>query len=127
VETRHEHPGNYVRSIRIALAGAGAASRADATLFSGRDARVVEVDGLPLEFRPQGTVVYLKNRDVPGVVGTVGTLLGEAGINIADFSLARGDGERAAAVIAVDSAPPRETLEHLRRAPGIEDVRVVSW
>ena len=85
------------------------------------------MDGLPLEFRPQGTVVYLKNRDVPGVVGTVGTLLGEAGINIADFSLARGDGERAAAVIAVDSAPRPETLERLKRAPAIEDVRVVSW
>ncbi|HKA37010.1 MAG TPA: ACT domain-containing protein, partial [Thermoanaerobaculia bacterium] len=68
-----------------------------------------------------------RNRDVPGVVGTVGTLLGAAGINIADFSLARGDGSKAAAVIAVDSAPPRDALDRLRHAPAIEDVRVVSW
>jgi len=80
-----------------------------------------------LEFRPEGTIVFLKNRDVPGVVGKVGTILGEAGINIADFSLARGEGSKAAAVIAVDSAPPADVLERLRRAPAIEDVRVVSW
>ena len=85
------------------------------------------MDGLPLEFRPEGTIVFLKNRDVPGVVGKVGTILGEAGVNIADFSLARGEGSKAAAVIAVDSAPSPEVLERLRRAPAIEDVRVVSW
>jgi D-3-phosphoglycerate dehydrogenase len=85
------------------------------------------VDGLKLEFRPVGTIVFLKNRDVPGVVGNVGTILGEAGVNIADFSLARGEGSRAAAVIAVDSAPPDEALERLRRVPAIEEVRVVTW
>lgn len=126
-ETRHEDPGNYARSIRVTLSDGGRETSADATLFSGRDARVVEVDGLPLEFRPEGTVVYLRNRDVPGVVGSVGTILGEGGVNIANFSLARGDGERAAAVIAVDSIPSGAVLEELRRAPGVEEVRVVSW
>jgi D-3-phosphoglycerate dehydrogenase len=126
-ETRHEEPGNYVRSIRVTLLGEGGRTRADATLFSGRDARVVAVDDLPLEFRPEGTVVYLKNRDVPGVVGSVGTILGEGGVNISDFSLARGTGGQAAAVIAVDSAPPPQTLDRLRRAPAVEEVRVVSW
>jgi D-3-phosphoglycerate dehydrogenase len=127
VQTRHEHPGNYVRSIRVALMGGGSPTSADATLFSGRDARIVKVDGLPLEFRPEGTIVFLKNRDVPGVVGNVGTILGEGGVNIADFSLARGEGSKAAAVIAVDSAPPAEVLERLRKAPAIEEVRVVTW
>jgi D-3-phosphoglycerate dehydrogenase len=126
-ETRHAEPGNYARSIRVCLVAGGGRASADATLFSGRDARVVEVDGLPLEFRPEGTVVYLKNRDVPGVVGSVGTILGEGGVNIANFSLARGAGKRAAAVIAVDSPPPPETLERLRRAPAVEEVRVVTW
>jgi len=126
-ETRHEEAGNYVRSIRVAVSDGRALVSADATLFSGRDARVVEVDGLPLEFRPEGTVVYLRNRDVPGVVGSVGTILGEGGVNIANFSLARGDRSRAAAVIAVDSAPSAEVLARLRRAPGVEEVRVVSW
>jgi D-3-phosphoglycerate dehydrogenase len=126
-ETRHEEPSTYARSLRLSLSGAGAAASADATLFTGRDARVVQVDGLPLEFRPEGTVVYLRNRDVPGVVGSVGTILGEARVNIANFSLARGSGERAAAVIAVDSAPPDAALERLRGLAAVEEVRVVSW
>ncbi|MFY9550521.1 MAG: phosphoglycerate dehydrogenase, partial [Thermoanaerobaculia bacterium] len=91
-ETRHEEPSTYARSLRVTLTGAGGTGRAEATLFTGRDARVVEVDGLPLEFHPEGTVVFLRNRDVPGVVGSVGTILGESGVNIANFSLARGDG-----------------------------------
>lgn len=126
-ETRHEDPGNYVRSIRVTLSADGAGARADATLFSGRDARVVAVDDLPLEFRPEGTVVFLRNRDVPGVVGSVGTILSEGGVNIANFSLARGGGQSAAAVIAVDSPPSAPVLERLRAAPAVEEVRVVSW
>ncbi len=127
VSTRHEQPGHYVRSIRVTLIGNGGSASAEATLYAGRDPRVVKVDDLPLEFHPEGTVVFLRNRDVPGVIGSVGTVLGEAGINIAGFSLARGDGARAAAVIAVDSAPSPETLEKLRHSPAIEDVRVVHW
>ena len=126
-DTRHEEPGNYARSIRVTLTGGGSKGSADATLFAGSDARVVEVDRLPLEFRPEGTVVYLRNHDVPGVVGGVGTILGEAGINIADFSLARGDGQRAAAVIAVDTAPPPAVLDRLRGLAAVEEVRVVTW
>jgi D-3-phosphoglycerate dehydrogenase len=126
-ETRHEDPGAYARSLRISVTGAGFSGAADATLFAGRGARVVEVDGLALEFRPEGTVVFLRNRDVPGVVGSVGTILGEAGINIGNFSLARGHGERAAAVIAVDTAPPPAVLDRLRGLPAVEEVRVVSW
>ncbi|HEX4439585.1 MAG TPA: phosphoglycerate dehydrogenase [Thermoanaerobaculia bacterium] len=126
-ETRHEEPGHYVRSIRVSLESAGVRSRVHATLFAGREARVVEVDDRPLEFRPEGTVVFLRNRDVPGVVGHVGTILGEGGVNIANFSLARGGGDGAAAVIAVDSAPSAQVLERLRHAPGVDEVRVVSW
>jgi D-3-phosphoglycerate dehydrogenase len=126
-ETRHEGAGEWARCLRVTLTDGNTRSSARATLYSGKDARVVEVDGLPLEFRPEGTIVFLRNRDVPGVVGSVGTILGEGGVNIANFSLARGDGGRAAAVIAVDSAPSREVLSRLAAAPAVEDVRVVAW
>ncbi len=127
-ETRHEEPGTYARSIRVTLTGAATKGSADATLFTGRDARVVEVDGLPLEFRPEGTVVYLRNRDVPGVVGGVGTILGEAGVNIADFSLARGDGSRARPRSS-PSTPLRSAavLASSRAHPAVEERGVMSW
>jgi D-3-phosphoglycerate dehydrogenase len=126
-ETRHEEPGHYARSLRVSLESGGCRSRVHATLFAGREARVVEVDDRPLEFRPEGTIVFLRNRDVPGVVGRVGTILGEGGVNIGNFSLARGGGDGAAAVIAVDSPPTPDVLERLRGAPGVDEVRVVSW
>jgi D-3-phosphoglycerate dehydrogenase len=127
-ETRHEGPGTYARSIRVSLAGGpGRETSAEGTLFSETDARVVAVDALPLEFRPEGTVVFLRNRDVPGVVGSVGSILGDGGVNIANFSLARGEGSRAAAVLAVDSPPSAAVLEKLRAAAAVEDVRVVTW
>jgi D-3-phosphoglycerate dehydrogenase len=125
-ETRHEGRGAYARSIRVSLSCGRDLSSAEGTLFSETDARIVAVDGLPVEFRPEGTVLFLRNRDVPGVVGSVGSILGAGGVNIADFSLARG-GDRAAAVIAVDSPPSPAVLEQLRRAPAVEDVRVVTW
>jgi hypothetical protein len=126
-ETRHEDAGEYARCFRVSLTDGDARSSARATLYSGKDARVVEVDGLPLEFRPEGTILFLRNRDVPGVVGSVGTILGEGGVNIANFSLARGAGNRAAAVIAVDSVPSPEVLSRLAAAPAVEEVRVVTW
>lgn len=126
-ETRHEGPGTYARSIRVTLGGTARSTSAQGTLFSESDARVVTVDGLPLEFRPEGTVVFLRNRDVPGVVGSVGSILGDGGVNIANFSLARGAGNQAAAVLAVDSPPSAAVLDRLRAAPAVEDVRVVTW
>lgn len=125
-ETRHEGRGAYARSIRVSVSGGSGGATAEATLYSESDGRVVAVDGLPVEFRAEGTVVFLRNRDVPGVVGSVGTILGEGGVNIADFSLARA-GDRAIAVIAVDEPPSRSVVERLRRAPAVEDVRVVTW
>ena len=127
LEVRREEGGDYARSIRLTLTGGETSFEAEATIYSGREGRVVEVDGLPLEFRPEGTIVFLRNRDVPGVIGSVGTILGEGGVNIASFSLARGGGERAAAVVAVDSPPPPAVLERLRAAPAIEEVRVIRW
>ena len=77
---------------------------------------------------PEGTIVFLRNRDVPGVVGSVGTILGEAGVNIANFSLARGrrrargGGHRRRLGARRSRARPPA-----RASPAVEDVRVVSW
>ena len=127
VSSRHEQPGHYVRSIRVTLTGGAESSSAEGTIYASGDARIVRVDDLPLEFHPEGNVLFLRNRDVPGVIGRVGTVLGDAGINIAGFSLARGNGAKAASVIAVDSTPSAETLRKLRGSPEIEEVQVVHW
>ncbi len=97
------------------------------TLFGDEDARVVRFRGFPLEFRPAGRLMMLQNRDVPGVVGNLGTCLGNAGINIADIHLARQPGkDDAVAVLRLDQMPEEAVLRDVLAVPGVESVRLVD-
>jgi D-3-phosphoglycerate dehydrogenase len=92
-----------------------------------RAPRVVEVDGLPLESGVSGHALLFRNRDVPGVVGRVGTLLGEAGINIAGVQLGRtAPGGEAIFLVDVDDPVPAEVLDRLRKVPGVVRARALA-
>jgi len=89
----------------------------EATLHRGP--RVVRLDGVEIEFDPQAHVLLLRNEDRPGMIGTVGSQLGQAGINIVNFALgAAGDGQ-ARAAITVDRELDDAHLAALRATPGI--------
>jgi D-3-phosphoglycerate dehydrogenase len=131
-ETSHAEHHAYTSSIRVTLSGDRGSASVEGTIFGKGDARFVSVNGRALEFRPRGVALYIVNRDVPGVVGVVGTILGNAGVNIADVTLSRGaaagePGGKAAAVLTVDTRPPREVVEKLKAAEAIEDVRIIEW
>jgi D-3-phosphoglycerate dehydrogenase / 2-oxoglutarate reductase len=80
-----------------------------------REGRITEIDGFHLEARPEGHLLVMRNRDVPGVIGKVGTILGEGGVNISRFHLGRRErGGEAMAVIEVDAPLSRDTLQSLR-------------
>jgi D-3-phosphoglycerate dehydrogenase len=96
------------------------------TLFGEDEGRVVRFRGYPLEFRPEGRLLVLTNRDVPGVVGKLGTLLGQAGVNIAEIHLARHGGEDAAAVLRVDQEPGPPCLAELAALPEVHEVKLVD-
>ncbi len=90
--------------------------------------RLREIDGIHVEAPLEGIVIYLRNLDVPGVIGRVGTVLGQHNVNIANFSLGRGPAagttgpgpeSKAVAVVQVDGDIPEKALEALR---GIETV-----
>ena len=69
---------------------------------------LVRVHGLPLEIELGGRLLLLRNDDVPGMVGRVGTLLGDAGVNIANMTLSRSAaGGDAMMAFALDDDPPR--------------------
>jgi D-3-phosphoglycerate dehydrogenase len=125
-----EDAAGYHNMIRVSiLTGAGERSAAG-TLFDDRHGRIVEFDALPIEFTPEGTLLVITNRDVPGVVGRIGTFLGDKGINIVDLDLARGRGGRAAAVVRVDR-PDGGAIEggiakEVAGLSGIESARLVT-
>src|SRR5579863_9919683 len=92
--------------------------------------RLLHVDGIDVEAPLERNLIYLRNRDVPGVIGKVGTILGEDSINIANFSLGRRAGEgnssqprEAIAVVHVDGSVPEAVLAKLRKIPAIETAK----
>jgi D-3-phosphoglycerate dehydrogenase / 2-oxoglutarate reductase len=81
--------------------------------------RLLEIDGIHVEAPLEGNMIYLRNLDVPGVVGRIGTVLGQHGVNIANFSLGRGAESKAVAVVQVDGDVKDAALDTLR---GIETI-----
>ena len=94
--------------------------------------RLLHVDGIEVEAPLEKNLIYLRNRDVPGVIGKVGTILGDHKINIADFSLGRrvdegkpGAPREAIAVVHVDEVVPEAVLAELRKIPAVEQAKAV--
>jgi D-3-phosphoglycerate dehydrogenase len=97
------------------------------SLYGPENPKLVQVDGVPIECRPEGHLLFLRNQDVPGVVGRIGTLLGEAGVNIAGIHLGRSrPGENAVSIVSVDSAVPPPVLAGIRAVPQIVVVRALT-
>ena len=81
----------------------------------------------PTEIVPSGVVLLINNKDRPGIVGYLGTLMGKHNINIASMSLNRDiEGGRALTVLNLDSVPPSELLAELEKDPDISNVKVVK-
>jgi D-3-phosphoglycerate dehydrogenase len=89
--------------------------------------RVIQIDGYTVDVPAEGSVLVLRNRDVPGVIGRVGQVLGEARVNIASYHQSRGrNGGSALAAIVVEHVPSRSILAALAEIPEVEDVRVAD-
>ena len=95
--------------------------------------RLLQVDGIDIEAPLERNLIYVRNRDVPGVIGKLGTILGDHQINIADFSLGRRatDGashkpREAIAVVHVDGRVPEAVLRELCKVPAVEVAKAVE-
>jgi D-3-phosphoglycerate dehydrogenase len=89
------------------------------------DPRIVEVDGESIEARPVDTLLVVRNLDKPGIVGKVGTILGEFGVNIANMSLSRSESsESALTILELDNEPSAEVLKKLVSHSDIQEARV---
>ncbi len=89
--------------------------------------RIVRLNSQPVEIVPEGVLVLLNNKDRPGIVGHIGTLMGKHKVNIASMSLHREQqGGQALTVLNLDSVPPAAVIEELRSDPDIRNVRVVK-
>ncbi len=97
------------------------------TVF-GRSPRIVRIDGLHLDLEPAGTLLITTHRDQPGVIGELGSALGQAGVNIRRMELGTRAGEDSAEAfgfLSLDQEPAPEVLAALTQIDAIESVRVI--
>lgn len=119
----------FETTVAVAIPIAGGEVRVTGALVGDSHGRVIRIDDFDVDVAPEGWMLVVRNRDVPGVIGRVGTALGTAGINIGSYHQARRSkpGAQALAAITVDEPPPPSVLEELRKVPDIQEVRLVHF
>ena len=103
----------YKNLITVKLTTNEGTTSISATIFEDGLQRIVSIDGFDNEVALKGDMILFRNNDVPGVIGSVGTILSNHNVNIADFSLARNADKEALAVILVDNAVNDTVLNEL--------------
>lgn len=118
VTTSYVRGGDTAPAIRTRVVCEGGEQTVSGTVFGiaggGREGRITEINDFRIEATPRGRILVMHNRDVPGVIGRVGTILGEQGINISAFHLGRRErGGEAMAVIEIDAQLDKGIMDQL--------------
>ena len=125
-ETRLSALGDYTDLLEISALAEGKKVSVGGAFF-GATPRIVSVNSRPVEARPHGVVLVLENTDRPGMVGRIGTLLGDHGVNIATMSLSRNQaGGTALTVLNLDTAPDEALLAEIRASQDIHSAQVIE-
>jgi D-3-phosphoglycerate dehydrogenase len=96
-------------------------------VFHGDQPRIVRIDDFMLEAIPEGSTLFIQNQDQPGVVGSVGTVLGQGGINISRMQLALiPERSLAAMLVNIDRAPEEAVMKQLRSLPHLISAQLVE-
>jgi D-3-phosphoglycerate dehydrogenase len=119
-ETLTQECDEFHTAIRIAVTAGGKIRSVTGTLFAGKQPRIVDIEGVPVEAALTPHMLYTRNADKPGFIGGLGTILGKSGQNIADFRLGRLDGGKTAvALVALDAPLPDAIFQEVRGLPHI--------
>jgi D-3-phosphoglycerate dehydrogenase / 2-oxoglutarate reductase len=126
-ETRTREAADYVNTLTVAVHTRAATHEVAGAVFGNGGLRLIRIDGYRVEAEPQGYFLMLNNRDVPGVVGAVGTMLGQAGVNIAGLELGRDRvGGTALSLVELDGPVTSEVLESLKTIPAITAASLIK-
>ncbi len=133
-EEKQETPrGGAATVLAIELHGAWGKSHATATVLHGEQPRLLEFDGIDIEAPLEGNLLVCRNLDVPGVIGRIGTTLGEHGVNIGNFALGRERGHatatqpvKALAVVQVDAPVSDTVLTALTKIEALLEAKLVQ-
>ncbi|HWG21326.1 MAG TPA: phosphoglycerate dehydrogenase [Terracidiphilus sp.] len=129
-EKQDGHRGGAANLLALELHSAAGTSHATATVIHGAQPRLLEFGGIDVEAPLEGNLLVCRNLDVPGVIGKIGTILGEHGVNIANFALGRDRSGvkpvKALAVVQVDAPVSQEVLNALMGIEALLEARLVT-
>jgi len=127
-EVRHDREGEYRTLVRVTVGTSQGERSVAGTLFGNAAPRLVEIFGIGIEADLAGDMLYIVNTDAPGFIGSIGTLLGKAGINIGTFHLGRREaGGEAVLLLSVDSPVSAEVLKEACDLPGVRIVKALKF
>jgi D-3-phosphoglycerate dehydrogenase len=117
----------YTSLVTLRIKAGGKDVSATGTLNSKKEPRIIQVDNFPMETVPEGDMLVLMNNDKPGVIGGIGMLLGQNGINIARMQFGREkQGGLAMSVVSIDSPVSDELMGKIRKLTNVLSVKQVK-
>jgi D-3-phosphoglycerate dehydrogenase len=127
-ETKSNEETDFNEWLHVAVYSDGQNVSAGGTFFGTKNhPRIVRINHIPVEVVPSGVLFLMTNKDRPGIVGYIGTLMGRHNVNIASMSLSRDNkGGHALTVLNLDSVPPATLLAEINKDPDISNVRIVK-
>lgn len=127
-ETKSGSKKDFRSLITVTVTTENRVRNVSGTLFTGKEPRIVNIEGVPIEAALSKNMLFIRNDDKPGLVGGVGMILGEAKQNIADFRLGRKEGESTAiCLVALDETLPDALFEKISKLPQIVSTRRLSF
>lgn len=128
VEATSNECGNYTSLIRVKVYSGNQVRTFAGTVFGINDIRITEISGYMIDVVPEKYLLLLNNKDKPGYVGRIGTMLGNADINIATMRVSRNrKGEAALMAITVDDLVPEDVLNGINNMDGIENTKFIMF
>ena len=127
-EVRHERETDYHTLLRVTVRTDSGERSVAGTLFGNAIPRLVEIFGIKVEADLAGSMLFVINEDKPGFIGSLGTALGEAKVNIGTFHLGRRDaGGEAILLLSVDEAVDEPLLWTICRLSGVKTVKALNF
>lgn len=127
IETKDSSVHDYSGSLLLEARGNLGEHSVTGTLLSDEEIRITNIDGFPINVPPSNYMLFTVHRDMPGIIGKIGSLLGSFNVNIASMQvgrkIVRGD---AVMVLSIDDPLPEGILEEIAKVPGIRDAYTIK-
>lgn len=121
-------PKNWRSMINVVVTTSERVRNVTGTLFTGKEPRIVNIEGVPIEAALCSNMLFIRNKDKPGLIGGLGTILADAGQNIADFRLGRkASGEDAICMVSLDAPLSDELFAKVAALPQVNVVKRLTF